>query len=173
LSVIDVNTLRTNPSQALITQTNAGCEPVRIILSSNGKIVWVTAKESNHLLAFDAGKLATHPDEALLASVQVGTSPVGLAFARHESLILTANSNRFQLANTTSNLSVVDVRAALRGKLAVLGEIPTGMFPSEFARNPDGKTILVSDYGSREVPAIDVTTLPARGGRHGASAWGF
>ncbi|KAK3081196.1 hypothetical protein LTS18_009187 [Coniosporium uncinatum] len=173
LSVIDVNALRINPSQALITQTNAGCEPVRIIVSSNEKIVWVTARNSNHLLAFDAGKLATHPNGASLASVQVGTSPVGLTFARHESLILTANSNRFQLANTTSSLSVVDVRAALQGKLAVVGEIPTGMLPRGFARSPDGKTILVSDYGSLEVQAIDVSTLPARGGRHGASAWGF
>ncbi|KAK3064084.1 hypothetical protein LTS18_010245 [Coniosporium uncinatum] len=145
LSVIEVNTLRTNPSQALITRTNAGCEPVRIIVSANKRIVWVTVKESNHHLAFVAGKLATHPDEAFLASIQVETSPVGLTRCA----------------------------CGAAGKLAVVGEIPTGMFSREFARSPDNKTILVSDYGSREVQAIDVSRLPARGGRHGASAWGF
>ncbi|KAM0801852.1 nitrous oxide reductase [Usnea florida] len=57
LSVIDVEKLKTNPSKALITNADAGCGPVRVIVSRDDKTVWVTARESNSLLAFDAAKL--------------------------------------------------------------------------------------------------------------------
>ena len=167
LSVIDVEKLKTTPSKALITNVEAGCGPVRVIVSRDDKTVWVTARESNSLLAFNASKLISKPNAALLAAVQVGTSPVGLTFAgANESRIITANSNRFAgldpsvYGNATSGLSVVDVGAALRGGQAVLGQIPSGLFPRELAVSPDGKTILVSVYGSKEVQAVDVSTLP-------------
>ena len=161
LSVIDVEKLKTDPNNALISKVPAGCGPVRVIVSRDGQIVWVTARESNALLAFDASKLVSDQSAALLASVQVGTSPVGLIFAGpNERRILTANSNRFGYGNATTGLSVVDVDAAIRGGKAVLGQVPTGLFPREFAASPDGKTILVSDYGSLMVQAVDVSTLP-------------
>ena len=165
LSIINVETLKADPSRALISNVTAGCGPVRVIASQDGREVWLAARESNHVLAFDAAKLVSAPSEALLASVQVGTSPVGLTFARNESRLLTANSNRFQYANTTTGLTVVDVDAAIRGEQAVLCQIPTGSFPREFAMSPGGSTILVSDYGSRiigstAVQAVDVASLP-------------
>jgi DNA-binding beta-propeller fold protein YncE len=160
LSVIDVAKMKTSPTTALLSSVAASCGPVRALVSSDGKTVWVTARESNHLLAFDAAKLISKPHDALLTSVQVGTSPVGLIFAKNQSRILTADSNRFNYTNTTSGISVVDIRAALSGQSAVLGRIPTGIFPREFAISPDNKTILVSDYGSKVIMAIDVATLP-------------
>lgn len=167
LSIIDVETLKTDPSKALISTINAGCGPVRVIVSRDDHVVWVTARESNALLAFDASKLISNQSAALLASVQVGTSPVGLRFAgANERRILTANSNRFAgvdpslYGNATTGLSVVDVDAAIRGEQANLGQIPTGLFPRELAISPDGKTVLVSDYDSLMVQAIDVSTLP-------------
>ena len=159
-SVVDVKNLETNPAEALLSNVTSGCGPVRVIVSSDGKIVWVTARESNHLLAFDSAKLVSDPGEALLASVQVCTSPVGLTFARNETRILTADSNRFNYANATTGLSVVDVHAALAGKQAVLGRVPTGLFPREFSVSPDGSVILVADYASEEIQAVDVATLP-------------
>ena len=161
ISVLDVKTLETDPSAALVSNATAGCGPVRTIVSSDGKTVWVTARESNHLLAFDAAKLVSKPDDALLASVQVGTSPVGLAFARNESRILTADSNRFEFSNATTGLSVVDVQAALAGSpAAVLGRVPTGLFPRELAVSPGGSVVLVADFTSKQVQAVDVATLP-------------
>ena len=167
LSVIDVEKLKNNPSKALIANVEAGCGPVRVIVSRDDKTVWVTARESNSLLAFSASKLISKSNSSLLASVQVGTSPVGLTFAgANSSRIITANSNRFAgldpsvYGNATSGLSVVDVNAAIRGGQAVLGQIPTGLFPREIAVSPDGKTLLVSVYGSKRVQAVDVSTLP-------------
>ena len=77
-----------------------------------------------------------------------------------------ADSNRFAgmdpalYGNATSGLSVVDVNAAIRGERANLGQIPTGLFPREMAVSPDGRTILVSIFGSMMVQAVDVATLP-------------
>lgn len=164
LSVIDIAKWTSgNTTGALVAQVDAACAPVRVLASSDGKTVWVTARESNQLLAFNATALhsSTTAANALIASVRVGYSPVGLTFACNESRILTANSNRFDLPGATTGLSVVDVQAALRNSSsAVLGQIPTGKFPREFAMSPDGRTILVSEYGSRAVQAVDVTTLP-------------
>ena len=161
LSVIDVEKLKTNPSKALISSVAAGCGPVRVLVSRDNQVVWVTARESNALLAFDASMLVSDQNAALLASVQVGTSPVGLTFAGvNENRILTANSNRFLYRNATTGLSVIEVEAAIRGEQANLGQIPTGLFPRELAISPDGKTILVTDYGSSMVQAVDVSTLP-------------
>ena len=168
LSVIDVEKLQTDPSKALISTVPAGCDAVRVIVSRDDQTVWVTARESNALLAFDASKLVSDPSAALLASVQVGTSPVGLIFveAHDRRRILTANSDRFAgmnpsvYGNATTGLSVVDVDAALRGEKANLGQISTGLFPRELAVSPDGGTVLVSDYASLMVQAVDVSTLP-------------
>jgi DNA-binding beta-propeller fold protein YncE len=159
LSLIDVAKLKTDPTNALISNTtDAGCGPVRVAVSE--KQVWVTARESNKLLAFDSAKLLSSPTNALIASIQVGTSPVGLILAKNGTRILTADSNRFMYTNTTTGLSVVDVHAALQGKEAVFGRISTGNFPRELAISPDGNTILVSDYNSDRVQAVDVDTLP-------------
>lgn len=161
LSVIDVKTLKTNPSEAQRFNVTAGCGPVRIIVSKNGKTVWVTARESNHLLAFNATKLAANMSDALIASVQVGTSPIGLTFVQNERLILTADSNRFNYTNATTGISVVDVQAVLNGSSqSALGRVSTGFFSREFAVSRDGQTVLVSEYGSNRIQAIDVSTLP-------------
>ena len=162
LGVIDVKNLEINPPATLRSSVSPGCGPVRTLVSSDGKTTWVTARECNHLLAFDAAKLVPDPDKALLASVQVGTSPVGLTFARNESRVLTVDSNRFNYTNTTTGLSVIDVHVALAsgGKQAVLGRVLTGFLPREFARSPDGDVILVADYASKEIQAVDVATLP-------------
>jgi DNA-binding beta-propeller fold protein YncE len=158
LSVLDVATLETNPSAALIARVGAGCGPVRVAVSHDGKHVWVTARESNMLLAFDAAKLESNSSGALVASVQVGTSPVGLVFVNSGRHIITADSNRFGYKNTTTGLTVVDVEAALKGKQG-FPRIPTGLFPREFALSPDGKTLLVSDFDSRIVQAVNVSQL--------------
>lgn len=159
LSVLDVATLKTNPAKALLRTVDAGCSPVRLTLSPDGRHVWVTARLSNKLLAFDTAKLdSDHPEGALQASVQVGTSPVGVIFVNNGRHIITADSDRFDYPNATTGLTVVDVEAALGGA-QVFPRIPTGLFPREFAMSPDGKTLLVSEYQSKAIQAVDLTRL--------------
>jgi DNA-binding beta-propeller fold protein YncE len=160
LSVIDLPTLESTPDKALLADVAAGCEPVRVAPSPDGHTVWVTARGSNALLAFDAARLTTDPQHALLTSVQVGTAPVGLVLVQGGTRIITADSDRFHTAGATSGLTVVDTRTALAGKPAALGRIPTGAFPREFSLSPDGKILLVSDHDSNQIQAIDTGTLP-------------
>lgn len=157
LSVLDVATLETNPSQALLATVAAGCAPVRVAVSHDGKHVWVTDREGNRLLAFDAAKLESNATDALVASVQVGTSPVGLMFVNEGRHIITADSNRFGY-NATTGLTVVDVKAALNGTQG-FPQIPAGLFPRELALSPDGKTLLVSDFDSFQVQAVNVSQI--------------
>ncbi|RJQ70520.1 YncE family protein [Pseudonocardiaceae bacterium YIM PH 21723] len=149
LSTIDVATLQTTPADALRTNVPAGCEPVRVAVAPDGKTVWVTARGSNALLAFDAATTE------LLTSVQVGTAPVGLSFARGGTRILTADSNRRNSPGASTGLTVIDVRAGRS-----LGRIPTGVFPREMAQSPDGKTVLTTVFGSNRLQAVDTATLP-------------
>jgi DNA-binding beta-propeller fold protein YncE len=158
LSVLDVETLKKDPSKALIASVDTGCGPVQVAVSPNGKHVWVTARESNMLLAFDAAKLDSNQSNALLASVQVGTQPAGLAFVNHGRHIITADSNASNHTNANTGLTVVDAEAALNGKQG-FPRIPTGLYPREFAVSLDGKTLLVSQYYSDAVQAVDVSEL--------------
>ncbi len=61
---------------------------------------------------------------------------------------------------TDADLAVIDVSKALARKPAVLGSIRSGVRPHHFALEPDGKTLLVTNTGSREVEAVDVGQLP-------------
>ncbi|MEY9949861.1 YncE family protein [Kitasatospora sp. GAS1066B] len=160
LSVIDLSTLESTPDKALLTSVAVGCQPVRVVAAPDGRTVWVTARGSNALLTFDAGRLTGDPQHALLASIQVGTAPVGLALVQGGSRVITADSDRFHTAGATTGLTVVDTQAALAGKPAVLGRIPTGAFPREFALSPDGKSLLVSDHDSNQIQEIDTATMP-------------
>jgi DNA-binding beta-propeller fold protein YncE len=120
----------------------------------------VTARESDDLLCFSAAALRTDPARALMAVVRVGEAPVGLVLVRNGSLVVVADSNRFAAAGATSDLSVVDVAAALAGRSAVVGSIPAGKFPREMALEPDGQRLLVSNYASGQLEAVSIPTIP-------------
>jgi DNA-binding beta-propeller fold protein YncE len=160
LTVISVAEATTDPGKAIVARTVAGCNPVRVITSASGSVVWVTARASDALLAFSAARLRTDPAHALLADVRVGQLPVGLALVGAGSLVVVADSDRFHIAGATSSLAVVDVADALAGRPALVGYLPAGGFPREMALEPDGATLLVTNYSSRQLEAVDVAALP-------------
>ena len=88
---------------------------MRVITSADGREVWVTARESDDLLCFDAAALRSDPARALVAVVRVGEAPVGLMLVRDGSRVVVADSNRFNATGANSDLSVVNVAAALAG----------------------------------------------------------
>jgi hypothetical protein len=139
---------------------DAGCQPVRVITSAGGSEVWVTARASDDLLCFSAAPLVFDQKRALIAVVRVGEAPVGLAAVRGGSLIVVADSNRFDAKGASADLEVVNVAAALRGREAVIGHLASGRFPREMTLLRDG-TLLVSNYLSGQLEAVDVATIPA------------
>ncbi len=143
-----------------MSTASAGCSPVRIITSPDGSYVWVTSRESNTLLGFSATALRSSPSRSLMARVNVGASPIGLAMVDGGRRILVANSNLNGPRGLASTLSVISTQAALSRSPALLGQISTGSVPREFSVAPGGKTALVTNYGSGQVQAIDLATLP-------------
>jgi DNA-binding beta-propeller fold protein YncE len=160
LEVINVARAESDPATSVAARVPAGCNPVRVTTSANGTVVWVTARASDALLAFSATALRTSPRSALLADVPVGAAPVGLALVRDGSLMVVADSNRFNASGQHANLAVVDVHAALAGQPALLGYLPAGAFPRDVAADPAGRAVLVANFASNQVESVDVADLP-------------
>ena len=55
--VIDVARARKDPAHAVVARVPAGCSPVRMAISPDGDRIYVTARNSNAVLAFDTAKL--------------------------------------------------------------------------------------------------------------------
>jgi len=160
VSVINIRRAESQPRHSVVASVAAGCDPVRAAVSPDGKVLWVTARESNSLLAFSASRLPTHPQHALLASVRVGTAPVGLALLRDGARIVIADSNRFAAPGQAAELTVIDTRAALAHKSAVIGAIPAGTFPREISVDASHKRLLVTNFGSDQLEVVDTSHLP-------------
>lgn len=160
LTVISVPTAESDPAASVVSRVAAGCNPVRVISSTDGRVVWVTARASNSLLAFSAARLRTDPAHALLADVRVGELPVGLALVRNGTRIVVADSNRFTDAGASASLAVVDVSDALKGRPALFGYLPAGRFPRQLAVEQGGQTLLVTNFDSSQLESVNVADLP-------------
>ena len=160
LAVISVHQAETDPAHAIVSTVTAGCSPVRVITSSSGGTVWVTARESDMLLGFSASRLRGDPAHSLIARVEVGEAPVGLALVDAGQRVVVADSNRFAQGGATSSLAVVNVAAALAHQPALAGYLPAGGFPRQMALEPDGRTLLVTNFSSQQLETVNVTNLP-------------
>jgi DNA-binding beta-propeller fold protein YncE len=160
LTVINLSRAQTHPAASVVATVTAGCGPVRVITAGGGSEVWVTARESDTLLCFSAAALRSNPARALVAAVQVGEAPVGLALVSHGTRIVVADSNRFGQRGASANLAVVSVPAALAGRPAVLGYIPSGLFPRQLAVSPVGTTLYATNFDSGQIESVNVGPLP-------------
>jgi DNA-binding beta-propeller fold protein YncE len=160
LSVISITRAERDPGHAVVATVSAHCSPVRVVLSPDGSTVWVTARGDDQLLAFSAAKLQSRPTHALIAAVRVGEAPVGVAVVRGGREVVVANSNRFDASAAHSSLTVVSAAAALAHRSAILGTIPAGSFPRDMSADPDGGTLVVGNFASRQLETVDVSKLP-------------
>jgi DNA-binding beta-propeller fold protein YncE len=157
LSVLDVSKMEQDPRRAVIRTVDAGCSPVRVAVSPDGRTVWVTARGSDAVLGFSARALASDSG-ALVAVVDVGAAPVGLALVDGGARLIVADSNRFGTGSSAS-LAVLDTSAALAGGPALLGYLPAGGFPREMTVGGGGSTLLVTNYDSGQLEAVPVAPL--------------
>jgi DNA-binding beta-propeller fold protein YncE len=160
LSVISVARAETDPAHSVITRVPAGCNPVRVITSDGGRVVWVTARASDALLAFSASALADGSPHPLLASIRVGELPVGLGLARDGQLLVIADSDRFDIPGEHASLAVVDIADMLAGRPALLGYLPSGLFPRDIASGPGGQLLLVANFASGQLETVRLDSLP-------------
>jgi DNA-binding beta-propeller fold protein YncE len=160
--VVDVGRAQTDPSNSIVSSVPAGCSPVRLAISPSGDRVYVTARNSNSLLAFDTNAMRSDAEHAQVGKVPVGSSPVGVAVVNDGKFVLVTNSNRFAKDQTArQTLTVIDASRVSERQAAIMGSAPAGIFPREFGQSPDGKTLFVANYLSNELEVIDLDRIKA------------
>jgi DNA-binding beta-propeller fold protein YncE len=148
-----------SPATLEPSRSYAGCSPVRLELSKDGRTAFVTSREENVLRVMDVGMMLHGEPDAVIAKVPVGPAPIGLALADHDRLVLVSNSNRWAKEQTQQTVTLIDTAGRHRRKPVVLGTIPVGVFPRDIAISRDGRTILVSNFGSRSLTLLRVSKL--------------
>ncbi|HTE47919.1 MAG TPA: YncE family protein [Gemmatimonadaceae bacterium] len=161
IHIIDVERAKTDPAHSIISSVPAGCSAVRLVLSPTGDRAYVTARNSNALLAFETSKLRSDPAHALIARIPVGTAPVGIAVIDSGRKVIVTNSNRFAgTGKDQQYLTVVDATKLDAGAGAVFGSIAAGAFPREMRVSADGRTLFLTNFGSSSIEMIDLARLP-------------
>ena len=159
--VVDVARARTDPANSVVARIPAGCSPVRMAISPAGDRVYVTARNSNSLLAFDTARFRSDSANARVGTVPVGKSPVGVAVVNGGTQILVTNSDRFGTDRRARQvLTVISAARVAEGVPAILGSVPAGAFPREFGMSPDGSMLFVANYESNEIEIIDLKRMP-------------
>jgi len=90
----------------------------------------------------------------------VGETQLGETLVDHGDRILVADSNLNHLAGVSSNVAVVSTAKALNGKPALLGYLPVGRVPRQFAVEPGGRVVLVTVQGAGQLEAVKIGGLP-------------
>ena len=157
LAVIDVARAEGTPASSVVGEALTGCQPVRVALSPDGTVAWVTVRGSNTLQAFDTRRILSDPRHALLAKVVVGSEPVGVLLIDGGHYAVVTNSNRFAVQQTSQTVTVVATQRALASQPALVGNLPVGIFPRDVTLA--GDTLVVANYGSDSLSLIDTTTL--------------
>ena len=145
---------------AVVAHVAAGCQPVRVAVSPDGGTVWVTALQSNALLGFSVASLRDDPSRALRAVVRVGSEPAGLVLADDGRLALVGNSNRGLVPGTGSaapqTISVINTSAALSGRPAIAGVMPTGLYPRDLTVDQATGQVLLGNFDSDTIEEFPV-----------------
>jgi DNA-binding beta-propeller fold protein YncE len=158
LTTVSLAEAESHPARAVVSSVVAGCGAARALISADHRVVWVTDRNADALLAFSAAKLRTDPEHALIARVMVGASPVGETFVKGGTRIVVADAALGD--RTYSTVAVVSTADALTGKKALLGYLTVGSQARQFAVVPGGKTLLLTLQGAHVLETIDIPTLP-------------
>jgi DNA-binding beta-propeller fold protein YncE len=150
---------------AVLGHVPAGCQPVRVAVSPDGRTAWVTALQSDALLGFATAAIERDPGMALRAVVPVGSEPVGLLLLDNGRLALVGNSDRGLVPGPPGNqgmpsISVVSTADALARRPAVTGSLPTGLFPRDLGYDPTTGQVLVANYRSDTVELLRAPAAP-------------
>jgi DNA-binding beta-propeller fold protein YncE len=147
--------------RAVLAHVPAGCQPVRVAVSPDGSTAWVTAAQSNALLAFSAAELRSDPSRALRAVVRVGSEPVGLLLVDNGRVALVGNSNRGLVpgstgTNSPQTVSVINTAAALAHRPATVAAVLAGLFPRDLSYDQTAGQVMLANFNSDTVEEFPV-----------------
>jgi DNA-binding beta-propeller fold protein YncE len=156
LSVVNIQT------GDVVADIPAGCSPTRVILTNKDKVAWVSARDSDSLLAFDTSKIINDPANALLSTTPVGIEPDGAQPFFGNRLTAVANTNRFDLcAGAGGTVSILNFDTALKsgGAAATVGTFDAGVFPRQWAESPDHRLLYLTEFGSNTLAIFPVSSI--------------
>ncbi len=154
LSVVDLKRVELDPGGAVETRVTAGCAPSHVAVSPDGGTLWVTASQSNEVLAYrSAGLLAGGARARPVARVRVPAAPAGITLVRDGRYALVTS------AGHPNGVSVLDTAAAMAGRPALRTVFPAGDPPARIGVTADQGTAYVTNGGSSSLTAIDLSTL--------------
>ena len=157
--VVDVEKARRSPAEAVVARVPAACTPVRAAISPEGDRLFVTARNSNAVVVFDATKLPSDSSHSRIALLPVGQSPTPMAVVDGGTKLLVGNSSRYVTPQPPGTLTVLATAKLQQGADAALGIVHTGVFPREMSVSPDGDTVFLTNWGSDFLQVIDVKNL--------------
>lgn len=125
-------------SNTIIANWPTEDHPNEMLLTKNGKLLYVANANRNTVTVFDTekGRSIETIWAALHPASPPGATPNSLALTPDEKTLFVANAN-------INTLAVIDV--SVRGKSRSLGFIPTGWYPTSVRVTPDGKKLLVAN----------------------------
>ncbi len=156
LSVVDIQTGK------VMADIPAGCSPTRVILTNNDTVAWVSARDSDSLLAFDTSKIINDPTNALLSTTPVGIEPDGAQPFFGTRLMAVANTNRFDVCpGAGGTVSILNFDTALKsgGDAATVGTFDAGMFPRQWAESPDHRLLYLTEFDSNTLAIFPVNSI--------------
>ena len=125
-------------SNAVVDRWKTEEHPNEMLLTKNGRLLYVANASRNTVTVIDTGRGETI--ETLWAALHPqsppGATPNSLALSPDERTLFIANAN-------INTIAVLDV--GTRGKSRSLGFIPTGWYPTSVRVTPNGKTLLVTN----------------------------
>src|ERR1039457_7442821 len=77
-------------------------------ITPDGARIYVTARNSNAVLAFDTAKLLSDAGHARVGEASVGAAPVPIAVVDSGRKVVAGNSNRFGASTAAQSLLVLD-----------------------------------------------------------------
>jgi DNA-binding beta-propeller fold protein YncE len=154
LMKIDPQKAVDDPAKAIVTVVPAGCNPVRVAASPDGKYIWVTARGDNALVRFNADELRADNKTLHTSKYPGGSSPIGLSTNGNE--VWLASSDRFQKTRQSGLVGMIlsDGEPKTRMEVALPG------FPRDVAMLKDAHMVIVTLFSSRKVAMIATDTKP-------------
>lgn len=160
LTVVDLPKAERDPAHSVLADDYAGCSPVRVVLSDDGRVAWVTARAEDDVLAFSTHRLLSDPADALISRTPVGVAPVGIQLFDHGRLIAVADSNRFTTGQA-GTVSILDYRKALSGagSSATVGTFVAGDFPRQWGLSNNERFLYLTEFSSNILAIFPAPSL--------------
>jgi DNA-binding beta-propeller fold protein YncE len=151
LQRIDIAKAAVDPAHAVVSVLPAGCNPVRVAVSPDGKELWVTARGGNALLRFLIDGWQEENGHAKVASFPMGPGPVGVAVRPDGKQVWVALSSRFGGDQAGQLIGLADLQGAPQVKRMSL---PAAGFPREVSFLPDGRTLVATLFDAKQVQFV-------------------